>query len=81
MIHIGSKVIAQTGFKKLRKIYGFPYPRKDQVLTVSQISMHPNPECREKGIVLLRFLETPDLTIGVCDRKVNGKLNFKEVEV
>jgi hypothetical protein len=81
MIHIGSKVITQTGFKKLKKIYGFTYPKKNQVLTVSQISMHPNPECREKGIVLLRFLETPELHVGICDRKVNGKLNFKEVEL
>lgn len=77
---IGGLVETVANFEELRELYGFPYPKKGDVLTVSDISRHPNRSVSRKGIVLLSFEELPEL-MGVCDRKVNGDWNFRELVV
>lgn len=55
------------------------YPVKDSVITVSNISPHPDKQTRDLGIVLLEFHEYPN-TPGLCDKTINGEHNFIEVQ-
>ena len=75
---IGSVVETVGDFEDLRKQWGFPYPKKGEVLTVIAITKHPNNDVSRKGIVLLHFEEIPKLT-GVCDKQINGEPNFVEL--
>lgn len=78
-MQIGSLVKCVSSFEDLRLIWKFDYPKIGDILTISNISKHPNKECSNKGIVLLSFEEKPDLIFGVCDKTVDGKVNFVEV--
>jgi len=75
---IGSIVETVGDFEELRLMYGFPYPKKGDPLTIRSIEEHPNPDVRSRGIVLLYFEEIPDL-VGVCDKSISGKPNFLEL--
>lgn len=77
-MEVGSIVVTISDFETVRKIWGFNYPKKGDVLTVSNILPHRNVELAKKGICLLFFVELPNL-IGVCDKKYNGILNFEEL--
>lgn len=74
----GSIVETVADFEDLRRIWGFPYPNKGDILTVRFIEEHPLPELRYKGVILLHFEEIPNL-IGVCDKEESGKPNFIEL--
>ena len=74
----GSIVETVGDFESIRKEYSLPYPKKGDVLTVIGITKHPNKDVSKQGIVLLHFAEIPSLP-GVCDKQVNGKLNFMEL--
>lgn len=78
-IKIGDKVKTVGDFEELRKIYGFPYPKKDDILTVKEVTKHPVQAVGEMGIVMLYFEELPDL-LGVCDKQVDDTPNFIKVE-
>ena len=75
---IGSIVHTVADFEELRVQWGFPYPKKGDVLTVSSIAKHPNNDVDKAGVVLLNFEELPSL-VGVCDKKIDGKPNFLEL--
>lgn len=75
---VGSIVETVVNFEKERLEYGFTYPYRGDILTVSAITPHPNLENRKKGIVLLNFEELPNL-IGLCDKQVNSRPNFIEL--
>lgn len=75
---VGSIVQTVANFETLRAIWGLPYPKVGDVLTVCAITQHPNNEVSKKGIVLLHFEELPNLT-GLCDKEVSGKPNFIEL--
>jgi len=79
-MRVGSIVQTTNGFKKERAYWGFSYPKKGDVLTISAITPHANPNVNKKGIVLLYFEETPNL-IGLCDKTVNGNPNFIELKL
>lgn len=74
----GSLVKCVVSFELLRKQWGFDYPKMGDILTVSQVIEHPNKECRDAGIVCLRFVEKPRLC-DVSDRQINGNHNFIEL--
>jgi len=76
----GSLVVTVGDFEELRRSWGYPYPKKGDVLTVSSIEPHPVSEIRNAGIVLLNFQELPGL-IPVCDRKLSGGDNFQELQL
>ena len=75
---IGSIVETVGDFEELRKIWGLPYPKKGEVLTVSLITAHQNKNVSKKGIVLLYFEELPTLP-GICDKQIDGTPNFVEL--
>ena len=75
----GSKVLTVNSFEDVRTLWGYPYPRLGDILTVSSVTPHPNPQMRNRGIVLLNFEELPTLT-GVCDKTSNGVQNFIELQ-
>ena len=79
-MQVGSIVETIANFEELRAIYGLPYPKKGDVLTVSAITKHPNSELNKKGIVLLFFEEIPNLP-GVCDKEITGTINFQELSL
>lgn len=78
-IVIGCKVKTISDFEELRKVWNLPYPRKGDILTVKHIEPHPNRNLREKGIVLLYFIESNNPN-GVCNKKVNGDINFQLIQ-
>jgi len=67
-----------VSFERMRQIWGFPYPKKGDVLTVSCISKHGEPHMNKIGAVLLHFEEIPNL-IGVSSMMKDGSYNFKEL--
>lgn len=71
-------VVTVNDFEELRKEWGFNYPKKGAILTISNITEHPNLNVNKKGIVLLHFKEIPDL-IGVCDKQIDGTPNFIKI--
>lgn len=77
-MEVGSIVETVGDFEELRRSYGFPYPKKGEYLTISNIEPHTTPACNKKGIVFLYFEEKPGL-VGVCDKKIDGEPNFVEV--
>ncbi len=77
-MQVGSLVETVGNFENARLTWGFDYPKKGDILTISSITKHPNVEVSKKGIVLLRFEEKPNLT-GVCDKTVHGEANFVEL--
>jgi hypothetical protein len=77
-MQIGSIVETVGNFETERKNWGLPYPKTGEVLTVMAITKHPNKDVSRKGIVLLHFEEIPNLT-GICDKTIQGKLNFVEL--
>lgn len=77
---IGSIVETIECFEELRKTWKIPYPKKGDVLTVKSITKHPNNECKAKGIVMLQFEELNN-PFGICDKQVNGKHNFVEMQL
>lgn len=74
---IGSTVKTVTSFERM-PLYGKMYPKLGEILTVSDIQPHPNPECLRCGMQLLSFEEKPDIP-GICDRRFSGQLNFVEM--
>jgi hypothetical protein len=76
---VGSIVECVTSFEHLKKTWGFPYPKYGDILTVCLVEPHPKKECRDKGILKLYFEEIR--TIGLANKTVYGKPNFKELEV
>jgi hypothetical protein len=76
---VGSLVECVADFTRSEIEWGFSYPKRGEVLTVSDISRHPNKSCDTKGIVLLNFEEYPYL-VGVCDKTYRGKDNFIELQ-
>jgi hypothetical protein len=77
-MEIGSIVETVADFEDLRRIWGFAYPKKGEVLTVASITRHPSTLPRRQGIVLLTFEETPNL-VGLSDKTINGDVNFLEL--
>ncbi len=77
-MEIGSIVKCIVSFEVERTTWGFDYPKMGDILTVRNISQHPDKECHALGIVLLEFQEKPSL-IPVCDRQFNGNHNFMEL--
>lgn len=39
--YVGESVVVVKGFKKLRQVWGFNYPKKGDVVTVDEIRKHP----------------------------------------
>lgn len=75
----GSLVKCVTNsFDELRRLYGFDYPVKNEILTVSDVSPHPVIACRRLGIVLLQFEDKPALC-QVCDKDIHGNIHFIEL--
>jgi len=70
----GSLVEVVCDFEELRSTWGFNYPHKGDILTVS----HTEPHHKWKGIMLLWFDES-DIPVGICDKTTKGKLNFREL--
>ncbi len=79
-MQIGSIVETVGNFEKIRRMWGFPYPKRGDVLTVCSIIPHSNTDVRKRGIVLLHFEELPDVP-GMCDKDINGKPNFIELKL
>lgn len=77
-MQIGSLVKCVNSFEDLRDEWGFDYPVVGEVLTVSDIQRHPTPDVDALGIVLL-FFEEHHLPFGVCDKQVDGTVNFIEL--
>lgn len=77
-MEVGSLVETIGDFTELRMTWNLPYPKKGKILTVASIILHHNNHSRKKGIVLLKFEELPNL-VEVCDKTINGKINFVEV--
>ncbi len=77
---VGSIVETVGDFEELRRTWGFPYPKKGEVLTISAITPHPNKSMRKLGIVLLNFEEIPNLT-GVSDKTMHNDPNFVELRL
>lgn len=77
-MRVGSIVETVGDFEEVRNLWGFPYPKKGDVLVVSAVVRHPNDNVARRGIVLLYFEELPNLT-GVCDKTIDGKPNFIEL--
>jgi hypothetical protein len=67
-----------VSFESLRKTWGFDYPKMGEILTVSQIKEHHDKECRDAGIVLLRFYERQNCC-DLSDKQINGNHNFIEL--
>lgn len=76
----GDKVEVLADFSALSKEWGLDYPKKGDVLTLSNIELHPNESVAAKGIFLLYFVEFPDL-VGLCDYRVNGRPNFLDLSM
>ncbi len=76
----GSIVQAVVGFEVVRQQWGYSYPKKGDILTVSEVAKHPNPKVSKAGIVLLYFEELPNM-IGICDKTINGCPNFLELHL
>jgi len=74
---IGSIVETVTDFDHL-SFWNINYPKKGDILTISDIFEHHNHYCNVLGIVLLKFVERPDL-VPLCDKTIHGKYNFKEI--
>jgi hypothetical protein len=79
-MQIGSIVETVGDFEDLRGVWGLPYPKKGDVLTVAGIDKHLNPKLRQKGVALLRFEEILNL-MGVCDKRIDGRANFVELQL
>lgn len=77
-MRVGSIVEVVGNFEESRLVWGLPYPKKGEVLTVSFVTEHPTPNVRNKGIVLLTFEELPNM-IGICSMTFDGKPNFVEL--
>jgi hypothetical protein len=77
-MRVGSIVETVADFEQLRRVWNLPYPKKGDVLTVSAITRHPNPEVNKRGIVFLHFEELPGLT-GLCNKTIYNKPNFLEL--
>lgn len=77
---VGSIVYTVAIFDDLALDWGLVYPKKGDVLTVSEITKHPNEMVSNCGIVLLRFKEFPKL-MGICDKDITGKPNFLELQL
>lgn len=77
-MEIGSIVETVGDFEEIRGVWGLPYPKKGDVLTISGITKHANRKVDRKGIVLLHFEEIPNLP-GICDKQINGEPNFVEL--
>lgn len=75
----GSLVETVGNFDSVRLFWGYNYPKKGDVLTISNLEPHHNEECRAKGIMLLYFEELPDL-VGVCDKNMKDEPNFIELQ-
>lgn len=54
-MQINSLVEAMHSFDRIRSEWGYNYPYKGDILTVSDIQEHPNTDCKKRGIVLLFF--------------------------
>jgi hypothetical protein len=78
-MEIGSLVETVGDFTRVQIEWGFGYPKKGELLVVSDITKHPNKQMDKKGIVLLNFYEYPNL-VGVCDKTYQGKYNFLELQ-
>ncbi len=78
-MQVNSLVKCLTDFEQVRKEWGFKYPYKNDILTISAIESHPVGHCRRLGINLLWFHETPEL-VGVCDKDIEGIWNFMEIQ-
>jgi hypothetical protein len=80
IMQVDSLVKVETDFTEQQLRHpDIDYPVKDTIITVSNISPHPNKEVRDLGIVLLEFYEHPD-GIPLCDKTVNGDHNFVELQ-
>ena len=77
-MQVGSLVETVGNFEDARLTWGHDYPKKGEILTVSNITKHPNAEVSKKGIILLHFEEKPNLT-GLCDKTIYGEANFVEL--
>lgn len=77
-MEVGSLVETISDFEESRITWGLPYPKKGDILTISSITPHHVSHCRKLGIVLLEFYELPNL-IPICDKDINGKVNFIEL--
>jgi hypothetical protein len=77
-MEIGGLVKCVVSFDDLQNTWGLIYPKEDEILTVNFIEAHPNKECRDVGIICLHFEEYP-LLIGLCDKQINGTVNFIEI--
>lgn len=73
-MRIGSLVEAQHSFDDVREQWGFNYPYKGDILTVSGMMKHPKCE----GLVLL-FFEEIDMPHGISDKTITDQPNFLEV--
>lgn len=78
-MQIESLVETVGDFSQLEMEWGFTYPKKGEILVVSNITQHPNDKNRKKGIVLLHFNEYPKL-FGICDKTYKGEPNFIELQ-
>lgn len=78
-MQVGSLVETVGDFKQVEMEWGFVYPKKGEILVVSNITEHPNNKCRKKGIILLHFDEYPKL-FGICDKTYKGESNFIELQ-
>lgn len=78
-MQIGSLIQCVTDFSELEKIYGIEYPKDKEMLVVSGIEEHPQPDVRKKGIHVLHFEEYPDHP-GCCDKRIDDTNNFVELQ-
>lgn len=74
----GSIVETVANFNDLEITWGFSYPKRGDVLTISSIKRHHNASLDKKGIVLLCFEELPNL-VPLCDKTLSGIPNFIEL--
>lgn len=70
---IGSLVISTSNFTGVRKTWGFNYPHKNDILTISHIEDYAKGDMVGSEHVLLYFVEL-DLPFGLCSR------NFREIQ-